>query len=37
MEGLSHLSDQNQQFFQLISEMQETAVMMFKRLQVVSR
>lgn len=31
MEGLSHLSHQNLQFFQLIGEIQETAVMMFKR------
>lgn len=39
MEGLSHLSDHNLQFFQLIGEMQETAVMMLKGilLQVVPR
>lgn len=31
MEGLSHPSHQNLQFFQLIGEIQETAVIMFKR------
>lgn len=31
MEGLSQLSDHNLQFFQLIGEMQETAVTVLKR------
>lgn len=39
MEGLSHLSDQNLRFFQLIGVKQETAVVILKgiSLQVVSR